>query len=610
MKWTPRVKLDSIRAQLMSLLGTTFLVITLIVFFGIIAFIYNLETNSWLNRQNEITRSAANVIDSFLQKDYLFLEWLSQTGTDEMDQDLSLVRKILDTTTSFQEIVLTDSKGKILSGVSSDQRVLMDMVTIPQSVWFQRASRGEAYYSPVQIAEDGKPYMVLAIPLSENRGVLAARSSLDRLWQEVHEIHFGRSGYAFVINQDGRVIAHPDIEVVLRMTNLEYSPGMAPILSAPNHEWSGKTYDSRGKQVVVSSQQIGQSGWIIVTEMPYTETHWVTTQTAAIIGGSLLLVMALATFFVRYLLVRDFLNAVTSLREGAGRIGQGDLSFRFSHPPRNELGLVMTTFNQMAEQLEKNNQQMLEVNEELEHRVRERTQALLVANTLLHQEVNERTQAEEQIRESLKEKEVLLREIHHRVKNNLQVVSSLLNLQSGMIKDEQVSQALLESRSRIFSMTLIHEKLYQTNNFSSIDMRDYLQSLVAAILRLLPSSSRQIAVTYAIDPIHLSMDLVVPCGLIVNELVMNAAKYAFPEGSAGNLNVEMRLNESRTAVQLRVADDGVGLPKDFSIEQSKSLGMKLVNSLVNQIEGSLQMISENGTVFLISFPYSDPGDSA
>ena len=216
-----------------------------------------------------------------------------------------------------------------------------------------------------------------------------------------------------------------------------------------------------------------------------------------------------------------------------------------------------------------------------------------------------RRQAEEQIKASLLEKEVLLKEIHHRVKNNLQIISSLLNLQSGYIGDEQVSQMFKESQNRVRSMALIHEKLYQSENLARIDFAEYVRDLTNYLFRMYGASSYGIKLEINADDVSLDIDMAIPCGLIVNELVSNSLKYAFPieprqSESKGTIRIGLN-SDNNGKLTLIVSDNGIGLPEGLDYRKTGSLGLQLVNTLANQLEGDMELDRNGGTTFKITF---------
>ncbi len=214
-------------------------------------------------------------------------------------------------------------------------------------------------------------------------------------------------------------------------------------------------------------------------------------------------------------------------------------------------------------------------------------------------DITEKKLAEDKLIESLKEKEILLKEVHHRVKNNLQVISSILNLQSSYIEDSKILSILKESQNRIKSMSIIHESLYQTNDFSKINFSEYLVSLSKNLVHSYGQLDKLIDVQYNIDDVSLSLDTSIPCGLIVNELISNALKYAFKDRKKGKIKIDL-LSEDGNFV-LTIADDGIGFPKEINFRDTNSLGLQLVNTLIEQIDGTIEMENKKGTKYTIIF---------
>jgi PAS domain S-box-containing protein len=205
----------------------------------------------------------------------------------------------------------------------------------------------------------------------------------------------------------------------------------------------------------------------------------------------------------------------------------------------------------------------------------------------------------DQLRSSLDEKEVLLKEIHHRVKNNLQVVSSLLNLQSGYVRDQNDVEMFRESQNRIRSMALIHEKLYQSGNVSLVDFPQYARSLATTLFRSYRSGESNVSLEVDFGDVSLGIDAAVPCGLIINELLSNALKHAFPAGRGGKVTLGLRAQGGM--MRLTVKDDGIGFPRGLDVTRPESLGLQLVNTLVAQIGGVLEVDRSSGTEFRIAF---------
>jgi two-component sensor histidine kinase len=212
----------------------------------------------------------------------------------------------------------------------------------------------------------------------------------------------------------------------------------------------------------------------------------------------------------------------------------------------------------------------------------------------------QRVRNEEQIRASLKEKQILLQEINHRVKNNLAVIISLLNLQANKLGDEKVKAAFQESQARIRSMSLIHETLYQSDNLAELDLKKYIRSLVRAASNAYSHTSSRIRFEIRADKIDLPLDFTVPCGLVLNELVSNSIKHAFPHEKQGEIVITAQRENDE--IVLIVADNGVGFPHDVKSKKSETLGMFLVVRLVeSQLKGAIDMKNENGAKVSIRF---------
>jgi two-component sensor histidine kinase len=207
-------------------------------------------------------------------------------------------------------------------------------------------------------------------------------------------------------------------------------------------------------------------------------------------------------------------------------------------------------------------------------------------------------EAKDKIKASLEEKELLLRELHHRVKNNLQIILSLINLQSNGIKDQEDLEIFRESQSRVKSMAIIHEKLYQSADFASINFEEYIRSLVSYLLSYYSTSSIQAEIDVEKD-IVLNMDTAVPCGLIINELVTNSIKFAFTGKENGRIYIKLYSDDG--FFTMIIGDNGIGLPQGLDIDNPQKLGLQLVRTLIDQLEGKVEFDGKNGTEFKIKF---------
>ncbi len=235
----------------------------------------------------------------------------------------------------------------------------------------------------------------------------------------------------------------------------------------------------------------------------------------------------------------------------------------------------------------------------LEKRVIERTAALTKLNDDLTNEIIEKKNAEEKIKATLREKMILLREIHHRVKNNLQVISSLLNLQSAYIDDKKSLEIFRESQNRIKSMALIHEKLYQSKDLNKIEFSEYINSLAIDLFSSYNINSNRISLNIDVREISLEIDYAILCGLIINEFISNSLKHAFPGEMKGEIYINLYTEGNKQILIYR--DNGIGIPENIDFRRSASLGLQLVNTLTEQLGGEIYLDKEKYTEFKILF---------
>jgi PAS domain S-box-containing protein len=214
-------------------------------------------------------------------------------------------------------------------------------------------------------------------------------------------------------------------------------------------------------------------------------------------------------------------------------------------------------------------------------------------------DISERRKVEEKLRKSLEEKEMLLKEIHHRIKNNLTVISSLLSLQSNYVKDGEAREMFQESQNRARAMALIHERLYQSEDLKNINFGIYIQKLAKELLYNYTTEDK-IKLVLELDQILIDVNTAIPMGLILNELVSNAIKHAFPDGRTGTIRISLEKFQDDYFI-LEVSDNGIGFSKDLNIGDVESFGLIIVNTLINQLEATLEITSDLGTVFRVIF---------
>ncbi len=310
------------------------------------------------------------------------------------------------------------------------------------------------------------------------------------------------------------------------------------------------------------------------------------------------------------IMARKIIYPIRSLANVMEDVENKNISSRFDYQgnKNNEIVKLGLAFNNMLDTIQANNEELIRYQNKLEKKILElassekklkdhqeqleitvqhRTSELTIANTLLKTLLNE--------------KDCLLKEIHHRVKNNLQIISSLLKLQANQTKEVQSAALFKDSQDRITSMALIHEQLYQSKDLSNIDFGLYIKTLVNSLMRSYRHESRRIRSDIESNSVFLGIDVAIPCGLIINELVSNSLKYAFSGAKEGVISISIQLI-NHNEILLAISDDGIGLPENNDFKRAKTFGLQLITGLVeHQLAGKIEMIRNPGTQFYIRF---------
>lgn len=296
------------------------------------------------------------------------------------------------------------------------------------------------------------------------------------------------------------------------------------------------------------------------------------------------------------LVIRNVTKPILRLKVGTREIAGGNFEHRLDAVASDEIGDLARDFDLMSQQLAAVTVSRDELHKEIEHRTRSEATLML--------EVTERKRAEMALQSSLAEKEVLLKEVHHRVKNNLAAIMGLVDMQGQALANESARTAMTELSARIRSMSLVHEQLYQSDNLARINFQEYLETLISH-LRLSYDQTGDIQVSVAATGVTMGLDNAVPCGLLVTELTTNAFKYAFPGGlgaGADRCEIAVSATWDGTAYRLEVADNGVGLPEDFDWKTTETLGLTLVGMLgEHQLQGKVELDRSKGTRFRLGF---------
>lgn len=306
-------------------------------------------------------------------------------------------------------------------------------------------------------------------------------------------------------------------------------------------------------------------------------------------GGSIAIIVVIAHIVLLYFDVKTYYMIPLAVSIFSLFIAAAILKFKlFLYKPMEDL------------LLEKDKVALLS-RDNLEKEVEARTAALISSNENLENKILELERTQLELKKTVHDKELLLKEVHHRVKNNLQIISSLIYLQNRKIDDKKLIEILNEVNTRIQSMSLVHERIYKSNQFEKINLKEYAQTIVNELISVYNIDTQDIKVTINIDKdIFLTMDTSILTGLILNELITNAMKHAFPNNSNGKIYIESESNEKE--IVIIVKDNGIGLPKDIDIQHTKTLGLQLVNNLVRQLGGHLELENSGNTIFKMYVP--------
>ncbi|HJW90984.1 MAG TPA: EAL domain-containing protein [Anaerolineales bacterium] len=409
-----------LRYRLIISLGALLLVSQTLLGISAIYSVNRMEAFSWRGRQFEASENAADTVAAFLGRidDILALASLPDRAT--FSRQPELLQGMLEQNPALLEVVRLDSAGQVVASASRDRPLLANLFTIPQSQWFLQARQGQIYRGNVQFSANDEPYLILARPAAEG-GVAAARVHMQVLWEVVSDIHFGKTGQAYVLTREGIIIAHTRQEHTQEFLDLGAVPAIAGLLQTPGTGMAQAYTNLQGVRVVGVATPVPETSWVVVAEMEQAEafaaSRLVLRILALIVAAYFLVLTHAAQAFLR----RMFLDPLERLQVGAERIGQGDLSHRISLKSGDEISQVSQAFDEMTQRLDERERQVAEhtaaltrevterlqaqealsrLNAELEERVRRRTAELLEANAKLERDIADRRAAEEALRVS------------------------------------------------------------------------------------------------------------------------------------------------------------------------------------------------------------------
>ena len=316
----------SLRRGMLNLLGTIFVGSLLVMGFGVTRFVYQTEQSAWQDRQTEITRNAVKTMGLFMRDSRQALFQISFFDPAYLNANPQILYKFLHAENGFLELVYVDAHGQVIAHADRDTPILAASFTIAASNWFHLARIGQTYLGDVEISSPNKPYMIIAVPAFAG-GVVAVRLEMQVLSDVVNDVHFAHSGRVYVIDHNGRIVAHTDPRFVLNNTNIERRPEFVAALQAPDQTWTGHYVNFEDLPVVGQYAPLPGTDWLVVTEVETAETHAVARAAFTLLGGIMVLFAVLIFGITLNRLDKTLFVPIKRLRDGVLRIGRGDLDF-------------------------------------------------------------------------------------------------------------------------------------------------------------------------------------------------------------------------------------------------------------------------------------------
>jgi signal transduction histidine kinase/HAMP domain-containing protein len=508
--------LSSLRWRILVSLGVVLVLTLAIIEAGVLSFVYATEQQAWQGRQSEAARNATETVATFMQHVQDSLTTVSLLEQDYLVTSPQVMSNLLQKNQPLFEIIRLDREGRVFASAFQDAPLLANLFTIPQSRWFREAGAGQAYLGQVQLSASNQPYLIVAIPAPDG-GVVAGRLRMQVLWDVVGQLRFGRTGQAYVVDRDGRIIAHTNPEVVLAVTSISGRPELAsPSGAGSGTRWNGRYTNFQGVPVVGTTSQVPGTGWVVLSELSQAEAFAASRQSSLLLGGGILLFGALLMVAAARVLQKVIFQPMDQLRAGAEQIGQGNLSYRVESVRQDEIGQVAAAFNQMVDRLHQRDEQLAARTDALAGEVAERRRAqeeLHSLNATLEQRVAERTLAlEEQASELEQINETLQAEIVERRRAEATLARQAAELTRSNAELEQFAYVASHDLQEPLRKVQAFGDRLQTKYADILDERglDYLDRMRGAAARMqvlinsLLTYSRVTTRAQPFVPVHLS----------------------------------------------------------------------------------------------------------
>ena len=591
---------QSLRRRTTVALGAVVLLTVLFETFGVVGFVYRTEQDAWQSRQLEVAHNAAGTVEAFLrhvQEDMTLVGLLDRGYLETHPQ---IMADILGQNQALLEVVRLDDAGRVFASAYRETApVLANQFTLAQSSWFLQARNGEQYTGDVQISAGDEPYIILSQPVADG-GVVAARLRMDVLWDVVARIRFGKTGQAYVVDQAGYVVAHPEREVVLARTSVSGSAEMAFALEAAGRGWRGMYRNLQGVNVTGVTVPIADSDWVIFTEIPEHEVLATTRRALMLLGGGTVLLGLLLGLVSDRLLRRLILRRVSKLRDGAECIGRGDLDHRLEIQHMDEIGQVAAAFNVMA------------------GRLQERETAL--------------AQARDEALAASRFKSRILANVSHDLRTPLNSVLGYADmLQEGVYGPLNARQQAAEARilahaRHLVSLidSLLDQALLEDNRlelsrlpFSPAAVLDEVESIMGVM-----AQKKGLALITEVDPAL--PDTLTGDSRRLRQIMVNLVENAVKFTEQGQVRVRLYPEAARWVIE--VTDTGHGIPAaaqatifdpfqqvDGSTTREKrgvGLGLSIVRQLTALMGGEIHLASQvgQGSTFAVALPLLAQGE--
>jgi two-component system sensor histidine kinase/response regulator len=340
----------TLRRQLLARIVWVLVASLALIGVGVYSFTSGTERLAWENRQQEAARHAMETLSAFVERSKDALALVGLLKLEQIARTPSLLSDFLARNPALREVIRLDRSGRVVAAAHQDVALLGNLFTLRQSQWYQQAMSGARFVSNVEISAVNEPYLVLAVP-APDRGVVAVRLRVAILWDVVAALRFGRTGLAYVITRHGRIIAHPDRQVVLKWTTLQGRPELSSMLGAPEAGWIGAYTNFADQKVQGVSLAVPGTDWIVVTEVSKSETTEASRKALFVLDGGILVFGVLVMGLIARQTSRVIFAPLGRLRAGAEHIGRGDLSHRIGLQRTDEVGEVAAAFDEMAERL-------------------------------------------------------------------------------------------------------------------------------------------------------------------------------------------------------------------------------------------------------------------